>query len=73
MTNQVKKMIKTKNLKGIIIKYLTYFNIDPIICLILSSSDEIERDFQTFLQTKTKPKKKEVKQADDFEVILFLV
>ena len=73
MTNQVKKMIKTKNLKGIIIKYLTYFNIDPIICLILSSSDEIERDFQTFLQTKTKPKKKEVKQADDFEVILYLV
>ena len=62
-----------KNLKGIIIKYLTYFNINPIICLILSSSDEIERDFQKFLQTKTKPKKKEVKQADDFEVILFLV
>jgi hypothetical protein len=73
MTNQVKKMIKMKNLKGIIIKYLTYFNINPIICLILSSSDEIERDFQKFLQTKTKPKKKEVKQADDFEVILFLV
>ena len=69
MTNQVKKMIKMKNLKGIILKYLTYFNINPIICLILSSSDEIERDFQKFLQTKTKPKKKEVKQADDFEVI----